>query len=308
MFDVFHWLSSKTKEKLNLTFACVWKNSHPSQSMDSPSMNSVGNGGSISDMEKQRDRNRRGERGTRFSDNKDSQDRDRSRERPAGDSNNRRVYVSNIPYEFRWQDLKDLFRLKVGSVSYVELFLDEDNKARGCGIVEFKDPENVQKAMEVMHRFPLNGREIVVKEDHGEQRDKFGRIERGGGGGSTGGGGGGGGGSVTGGGGGGGGGGSLMNIGGGLNLGNSRPSGMGRGNNQGGRDRDDDRYSLVFIQFYFSFSLCCLTNKKKHLGFVCVAFCVVYMSIVNLFPSARRSLGYTDHSTANTFLNCLTNT
>lgn len=179
-----------------------------------------GGGGGI-DLEKQRERNRRGERTTRFSDNKDNEDRDRSRERPAGDGTSRRVYVSNIPYEYRWQDLKDLFRRMVGSVSYVELFLDENNKARGCGIVEFKDPENVAKAMEVMHRHSLNGREIVVKEDHGEQRDKYGRIERGGGGGGGGGSGGG-----------------------GSNLDNSRNS--GRGNIQGGRDRDDDRYSLVF--------------------------------------------------------------
>lgn len=187
-------------------------------------MNSVGGGGGGGiDLDKQRDRNRRGERGTRFSDNKDNEDRDRSRERPTGDGSSRRVYVSNIPYEYRWQDLKDLFRRMVGSVSYVELFLDENNKARGCGIVEFKDPENVAKAMEVMHRHNLNGREIVVKEDHGEQRDKYGRIERGGGGGGGGGGGSGGGGS---------------------SLDNARNSGRG---NQGGRDRDDDRYSLVFI-------------------------------------------------------------
>lgn len=197
--------------------------------MDSPNLNNVGSGagsGGSSDLEKQRERNRRGERSTRFSDNKDNEDRDRSRERPAGDATSRRVYVSNIPYEYRWQDLKDLFRRMVGHVSYVELFLDESNKARGCGIVEFKDPDDVAKAMKVMHRHNLNGREIVVKEDHGEQRDKFGRIERGGGGGGSGGGGGGGG------------------SGGGSNLDNSRNS--GRGNNQGGRDRDDDRYSLVF--------------------------------------------------------------
>lgn len=86
--------------------------------------------------EKQRDRSRRGERGTRFSDNKDSESRDRSREKMGG--NGKRVYVSNIPYEYRWQDLKDLFRRMVGNVEYVEMFQDENGKARGVGIVEFK--------------------------------------------------------------------------------------------------------------------------------------------------------------------------
>lgn len=91
------------------------------------------------------------------------------------------MYISNIPYDYRWQDLKDLFRRIVGSVEYVELFHDENGKARGCGIVEFKDADNVQKAMEKLNRYEINGREIVVKQDHGEHRDQYGRIVREGG-------------------------------------------------------------------------------------------------------------------------------
>lgn len=131
-----------------------------------------------SNSERQRDRSRRGEKGTRFSDAVDSgNDRDRSVSRGIS----KRIYVSNIPYEYRWQDLKDLFRRVVGTVEFVELFVDESNKPRGCGIVEFKDAENVQKALEKMNRYELGGREIVVKEDHGEERDKYGRIGRKGG-------------------------------------------------------------------------------------------------------------------------------
>lgn len=177
------------------------------------------NGGntSMGDVEKQRDRGRRGERGTRFSDKEGS--RDRSREKIGG--NGKRVYVSNIPYEFRWQDLKDLFRRMVGNVEYVEMFTDENGKARGVGIVEFKDPENVGKALEVMNRYDLNGRELVVKEDHGEERDKYGRIARGSG---------------------------NMDRG----IGGGGGGGSRRGGNQGRGDRDDDRYLLVFhlISFF----------------------------------------------------------
>ncbi|EDW84785.1 uncharacterized protein Dwil_GK14301 [Drosophila willistoni] len=167
------------------------------------------NNNAIENREKERDRRGRGARGSRFSDadgngnagggagnagggGAGGNGRDRSRER-----RNCRVYISNIPYDYRWQDLKDLFRRIVGSIEYVQLFHDESGKARGCGIVEFKDPENVQKAMEKMNRYEVNGRELVVKEDHGEQRDQYGRIVRdgaGGGGGGNGGGGGGGGG------------------------------------------------------------------------------------------------------------------
>lgn len=180
-----------------------------------------------STSERQRDRSRRGDKGTRFSDAADSgTERDRSVNRSGGVS--KRIYVSNIPYEYRWQDLKDLFRRIVGTVEFVELFVDESNKPRGCGIVEFKDAENVQKALEKMNRYELSGREIVVKEDHGEERDKYGRIGRKGG---DGGGGGGGGSGRDGGGSRGGGGGN-------------RSSGN---NNSGSRDRGRDRSNDNFM-------------------------------------------------------------
>uniref|UniRef100_A0A182QN76 RRM domain-containing protein n=1 Tax=Anopheles farauti TaxID=69004 RepID=A0A182QN76_9DIPT len=120
-----------------------------------------------------RDRSRRGDRrsggGSRF-----SNDRDRSRDRERSDC--RRIYVSNVPYEYRWQDLKDLFRKEVGDVSFVELFHDESNKPRGCGIVEFEKPEHVQMALEKMNRYDINGRNLVIKEDYGNERDKYGRV------------------------------------------------------------------------------------------------------------------------------------
>lgn len=146
------------------------------------------------DSGRDRDRSRRGERPSRFS---EASVRDRSVDRGGGHdrssssrkSSNCRVYVSNICYEYRWQDLKDLFRDHVGDVSFVELFVDESNKPKGCGIVEFSDPSSVKKCMEVMHRFDLKGRKLVIKEDFGNERDKHGNIINGsGGGGGSGGG------------------------------------------------------------------------------------------------------------------------
>lgn len=54
--------------------------------------------------------------------------------------------------------------LPVGEVAYVELFHDENDKPRGCGIVEFESAESVKKAVEKMHRYDLKGRKLVVKE------------------------------------------------------------------------------------------------------------------------------------------------
>lgn len=62
--------------------------------------------------EKERDRSKRGDRISRFSDIT----RDRSNDRDRG-SDCRRLFVSNIPYEFRWTELKDLFKEKV-TMSY----------------------------------------------------------------------------------------------------------------------------------------------------------------------------------------------
>lgn len=119
----------------------------------------------------QRDRIRRNDKGTRFS---DADNRDRSREKRECT----RIYISNVPYEFRWQELKDLFRTEVGDVEFVELFNGDNGKPRGCGIIEFKQPEQVQLAIEKMNKYDVNGRQLVVKDDYGNERDKCGRIIR----------------------------------------------------------------------------------------------------------------------------------
>nr|XP_016853213.1 PREDICTED: myelin expression factor 2 isoform X1 [Anolis carolinensis] len=79
--------------------------------------------------------------------------------------NRNRVFISNIPYDMKWQSIKDLMREKVGEVTYVELFKDAEGKSRGCGVVEFRDEEFVRKAMDTMNKYDLNGRPLNIKED-----------------------------------------------------------------------------------------------------------------------------------------------
>lgn len=64
--------------------------------------------------EKERDRSRRGDRPSRFSDA--TRDRSNDRDRSEG----KRLFVSNIPYEFRWTELKDLFKEKVCSTYFLK--------------------------------------------------------------------------------------------------------------------------------------------------------------------------------------------
>ncbi|XP_020794440.1 myelin expression factor 2 [Boleophthalmus pectinirostris] len=108
------------------------------------------------DDEKQ-DGKERSRKGNRFHPYKDKQDR------KAGQKN--RVFISNIPYDMKWQAIKDLMREKVGEVTYVELFKDAEGKSRGCGVVEFKDHEFVKKALEVMNKYVLNGRPLNISSD-----------------------------------------------------------------------------------------------------------------------------------------------
>lgn len=82
----------------------------------------------------------------------------------------------SIAYEVRWQDLKDLFRKEVGEVAFVELFSDESGKPRGCGIIEFVSTDSVRVALDKMNRYDLSGRNLVIKEDSGNERDKYGFV------------------------------------------------------------------------------------------------------------------------------------
>lgn len=142
------------------------------------------------DRGRDRERSRRGDRPSRFSSNT----RDRSPVRERRKNNDNKVYVSNVAYESKWQDIKDLFRnegmlsnlivsgfripifyswcinlfclffIAVGEVEHVQLFTDENDKPRGCGVVVFATPELAAKAVEKMHRYDLKGRKLVVKE------------------------------------------------------------------------------------------------------------------------------------------------
>ena len=101
------------------------------------------------DRSRGRDRNRRAERQNRI--NSTSRDR-RERNYRGRKASDWRIYVSNISYDFRWQDTEDLFRTEVGKVAHVELFTGENDKARARGIVEFEDSDSVKITVEKMHR------------------------------------------------------------------------------------------------------------------------------------------------------------
>jgi cold-inducible RNA-binding protein len=138
-----------------------------------------------------------------------------------------KLYVGNLPYTVRDEDLQQAFGA-YGSVNSAKVMMERDTgRSKGFGFVEMGSDAEAQSAIEGMNGQSLGGRSLVVN----EARPMEARPPRSGGGGFGGGGGGGGrsGGGGFGGGGGGGEGGFRSPYGGG-----GRREGGGGGGGRGG--------------------------------------------------------------------------
>ena len=137
-----------------------------------------------------------------------------------------KLYVGNLPYSFRDDDLQQAFAAH-GTVTSAKVMMERDTgRSKGFGFVEMADDAQAQTAIEAMNGQQFGGRGLVVN----EARPMEPRPPRSGGGGFGGGGGGGGYGGGAGGGRSGGGG-----YGGGAGGGGGSRSGGGGGGYGGGR-------------------------------------------------------------------------
>ena len=138
-----------------------------------------------------------------------------------------KLYVGNLPYSVRDEDLQQSFG-QFGAVTSAKVMMERDTgRSKGFGFVEMGSDAEAQAAIAGMNGQPLGGRSVVVN----EARPMEARPPRTGGGGFGGGGGGGGygggGGDRSGGGGYGGGGGGDRSGGGGYGGGGGRSGGGG---------------------------------------------------------------------------------
>merc|ERR1719427_662267 len=90
--------------------------------------------------------------------------RDRGAARNIDAKPSRRVYVRNLPYEAKWMELKDVMK-KSGHVEHVEIFLDNEGRSKGCGVVEFKNLEDASKAIKELDGKDFQGRTLRLRED-----------------------------------------------------------------------------------------------------------------------------------------------
>ena len=74
------------------------------------------------------------------------------------------IYVANISFRAREQDLKDLF-LKHGSVDSVKIVTDrETGRSRGFGFIEMPNQSEGQAAVKALNGFDFQDRPLVVNE------------------------------------------------------------------------------------------------------------------------------------------------
>ena len=155
-----------------------------------------------------------------------------------------KLYVGNLPYSFRDEDMQQAFS-QFGSVSSAKVMMERDTgRSKGFGFVEMGSDAEAQAAINGMNGQPLGGRSVVVNEARPMEArpPRSGGYGGGGYGGGGGGGGYGGGGGRSGGGGYGGGGGRGGNDGGFRSPYGSGPRGSGRGGGGGYGGGGSDSY------------------------------------------------------------------
>ncbi|KAI9004164.1 hypothetical protein BC832DRAFT_558799 [Gaertneriomyces semiglobifer] len=76
------------------------------------------------------------------------------------------VFVGNLPYSVRWQDLKDLFRPHGLNPIHADVMAEPGTgRSKGCGIVRFSTPEEAERAVQEANGSNVNGRNVVVRLD-----------------------------------------------------------------------------------------------------------------------------------------------
>lgn len=74
------------------------------------------------------------------------------------------IYVANVPYTVRDQDLRELFE-PFGEVTSAKIIMDRaTNRSRGFGFVEMADDNAGRQAIEGTNGKNFHGRDLVVNE------------------------------------------------------------------------------------------------------------------------------------------------
>ncbi|EPX72685.1 RNA-binding protein [Schizosaccharomyces octosporus yFS286] len=81
-----------------------------------------------------------------------------------GNDAGRQLFVGNLPYSVRWQDLKDLFR-QAGTVVRADVQMNQEGRSRGIGIVLMNSANDANHAIEKLNNTSYMGRTLEVRLD-----------------------------------------------------------------------------------------------------------------------------------------------
>lgn len=82
-----------------------------------------------------------------------------------------KIYVGNLPWSIRDQQLEEMFS-EVGEVVSARVITDRaTNRSKGFGFVEFSSSEEAQAAIEKFNEFEIEGRALRVNEAQDKPRD-----------------------------------------------------------------------------------------------------------------------------------------
>ncbi|CAM9882306.1 unnamed protein product, partial [Phaeothamnion confervicola] len=83
---------------------------------------------------------------------------------PTGAGPIRQLFVGNLPYDYTWNQLKDLFKT-CGDVQRADIMLDVSKRSKGWGLVRFASANEAANAVVRLHGVSIGGRAIEVRED-----------------------------------------------------------------------------------------------------------------------------------------------
>lgn len=78
----------------------------------------------------------------------------------------RQLFIGNLPFRVRWQDIKDLFR-KAGQVLRADVALNHENRSKGHGTILFSNVADAQNAIDMFNGYKWQGRILEVRGDRG---------------------------------------------------------------------------------------------------------------------------------------------
>ncbi|EPB73641.1 hypothetical protein ANCCEY_07254 [Ancylostoma ceylanicum] len=78
-------------------------------------------------------------------------------------ANDRMVFITNLAYEVRWAELKDVLREHGGEVVFVELLEDRNGQPKGNAIAEFKTKEGAANCLKNLDGFEIRNRKMITK-------------------------------------------------------------------------------------------------------------------------------------------------